>query len=275
MAVNTASPKKGKVIDIPSTTVAIGTAADGETGTTATVPFTPTTYTVGGPTTNYVATSTPGSFTGEGSSSPITVGGLTTATSYTFRVAAGNATGYGTSSTASNIVTVVTPPTSFESIATLTPTSGYSALFSGISADYKSLQLRIMFYSSDAAYSNIYLQFNGDTASNYSRHELVGSGSAASAYGVATDTLVAVSGNPTGAPGATIPRVAIVDIIDYASVTKYKTVKAFSGFDSNSANHALGLYSSSWRSTSAISSITVGFFNLLASPTSIALYGVK
>lgn len=55
--------------------------------------------------TGYTATSTPGSFTGTGAGSPITVSGLTTGTPYTFKVKATNAVGNSADSAASNSVT--------------------------------------------------------------------------------------------------------------------------------------------------------------------------
>lgn len=55
--------------------------------------------------TGYIAKSTPGCFTATGSSSPITISGLCSSTSYTFAVAAQNASGYGPYSAQSNSVT--------------------------------------------------------------------------------------------------------------------------------------------------------------------------
>lgn len=57
--------------------------------------------------TGYRAISTPGCFTATGASSPLNVTGLTTSTSYTFKVQATNATGYGPLSAASNSITAV------------------------------------------------------------------------------------------------------------------------------------------------------------------------
>jgi hypothetical protein len=60
--------------------------------------------------TSYTVTSNPGSFTGTGSSSPITVEGLQTGTSYTFTVVATNAYGNSVASDASNSITATTVP---------------------------------------------------------------------------------------------------------------------------------------------------------------------
>ena len=80
----------------------IGTAT--ATGaTTATVAFTAPSD-LGAGSITYTATSTPGSITGTGSS-PITVSGLTTGTSYTFQVSGATPGGTGPSSAASNSVT--------------------------------------------------------------------------------------------------------------------------------------------------------------------------
>jgi len=60
--------------------------------------------------TSYTVTSTPGSFSASGASSPIVVEGLASATSYTFTVTAANASGVSGASSASNSVTATTVP---------------------------------------------------------------------------------------------------------------------------------------------------------------------
>jgi hypothetical protein len=62
------------------------------------------------PATSYTVTSTPGSFTGSGSSSPVTVEGLQSGTSYTFKVVATNSVGNSPESDASNSITATTVP---------------------------------------------------------------------------------------------------------------------------------------------------------------------
>ena len=55
------------------------------------------------PITGYLATSTPGNYTATGSSSPLTVTGLTNGTAYTFSVQATNAVGYGVAGTSGSV----------------------------------------------------------------------------------------------------------------------------------------------------------------------------
>lgn len=81
----------------------IGTASSGDGE--ATVTFTPPGSNGGSSITSYLVTSSPGSVTGSGSSSPVTVTGLTNGTAYTFTVKAINGVGTGPASAASNSVT--------------------------------------------------------------------------------------------------------------------------------------------------------------------------
>lgn len=125
------------------TTPVIGTATDGGTGTTVSVPFTPSTY-IGKGTITYTALSNPGSFSATSSGTPITVSGLTAGTAYTFTVT-GN-TNYGVASDASSASNSITPqiPNNFEHITTVLGTSGTAQYtISNIPQSYKSLQLRI------------------------------------------------------------------------------------------------------------------------------------
>ena len=70
----------------------------------ATVTFVaPTFVGIPPPITGYLATSTPGSFTATGASSPLTVTGLSNGTAYTFGVQATNAVGYGPAGTSGSV----------------------------------------------------------------------------------------------------------------------------------------------------------------------------
>jgi hypothetical protein len=93
-------------------TPTIGTATDVGTGRAynngaATVTFTADpTYAAD----SFTVTSTPGSYTGTGASSPVTVTGLQSDTSYTFTVTATNTYGTSDASAASNSITATTVP---------------------------------------------------------------------------------------------------------------------------------------------------------------------
>ena len=71
----------------------------------ATVNYTPPASNGGAPITTYTATANPGGITGNATSGPILVTGLTNGTTYTFTVTATNAVGVGPPSAASNSVT--------------------------------------------------------------------------------------------------------------------------------------------------------------------------
>ena len=160
--------------------------------------------------------------------------------------------------------------TSYESIATVTVGSGgaSSVSFTSIPSTYTHLQIRGIARSGTTIESYV-VQFNSDTGSNYSWHQLIGDGATASASGSASQTLMvtAIFNNSTSTFGG-----SIIDILDYANTNKYKTVRTLSGYDANGSGYVT-LRSGSWQSTNAITSIvlTAGF----AQYSQFALYGIK
>lgn len=262
-------------------TPTIGTATDGGTGTTVSVTFTGN-NTAG---LTYTALSTPGSLTGTSTTSPITVTGLSSGTAYTFAVKATNSAGDSPYSAASNSVTPATP-SSFESIATATGTgSAGSITFSSIPSTYVSLQLRCLIRDTSTASNSsgaIGLQLNGDTSANYPVHYLQGDGSSATAYGAnAAFGQTQIDIQAAGArwtSGTTTCNVAIIDIQDYASTTRNKTVRYFAGVDNNTGTTAgkVAVGSGLWLSTSAVTSLTLlPYATAFASNTVFSLYGIK
>jgi Pyruvate/2-oxoacid:ferredoxin oxidoreductase gamma subunit len=251
----------------------IGTATDAGTGTSVTVAYTAG-ATGGAAVSTFTATSSPGSLTGTGAS-PITVSGLTTGTAYTFTVTATNANGTSTASAASNSVTPASP-TSFESIATANPSGTSSVTFSSISSAYKSLQIRAITKSgqtSSADYTDILIAFNGTALTK--SHSLSGSGGTVTA-GSSTQNIGVTINNHSSLVSNFSP--IIIDIIDYASTTKNKTVRGISGIDnSNTYPSLITLNSAFLNSTSAVTSITLSTAsatNWIAG-TTFALYGIK
>jgi hypothetical protein len=284
MATGQVSPKRGKVIDIPANAPTIGTAADAVTGGAVSVPFTAGSTATGGPVFSYRAVSNPGSIVGTGTSSPITVSGLTNDTAYTFTVAAVNPTGYSAFSAASNSATPTVPPANFTSLQTVTAAGGESVLtFSSIPGTYKHLQIRGISKSlSPYGVSGAITRFNSDSGSNYSYHTLGTQGSSIFNSGTASTTSFQTDAFSVGTDGATYANMygyIIYDFIDYASTTKYKTVRAEMGCETNTGAFAGYYYnmSGNWRSTSAITTITLSESSglLYAAGSTFALYGIS
>jgi hypothetical protein len=122
------------------------------------------------------------------------------------------------------------------------------------------------------------IQINGDTDTNYSRHQLYGTTSVAYSYG-APDLPVYVFGSTYRyVTSNSIMSPAIIDVLDYANTNKYKTLRSLAGTESNaSATSMVGMFSTVWRSTSAITSITIKTDSgtTLQNGTTFALYGIK
>ena len=266
MAGNTPVPD---VVDAPT----IGTATAGIES--ATVTF--TAATTGGEATSFGALSTPGSITGTSATSPITVSGLTNGTAYTFKTYGINSSGTWSNvlSAASNSVTP-TAATAFESIATVTLTSATSTIsFTSIPATYTHLQIRAISKDSRSNSNSAFdIRLNGDSSSNYSVHNLESDGGSVFPGGTANTSSIGI-GNSSGGTNANTFGVHIVDILDYTNTNKYKTVKTLGGHDQNGSGF-IGLYSGNWRSTSAVTSITI--IPLVANIkeySQFALYGIK
>jgi hypothetical protein len=118
------------------------------------------------------------------------------------------------------------------------------------------------------------LRFNSDTGSNYSYHRIYGNGTSAIAE-AGTSTAYATVGYYSLATN--IFNVAVIDILDYANTDKNKTVRSLNGNDTNGGG-LIVFDSSNWRSTSAITSITVFSKDVsrdLQQNSSFALYGIK
>jgi hypothetical protein len=170
---------------------------------------------------------------------------------------------------------VAVSASSYESIATFTPTSGTSITFSSISSTYSSLQLRMNIMG--AAGAGIYYQFNGDSStSNYTWHVLEGDGTSAAATAGTTDGYSLLNFN-TSKPSTTAPFVSILDILNYASTTKNKTSRGFTGSNINTTSTAYGVTLSSglWINTAAVTNINIATIGNLVQYSQLALYGAK
>ena len=177
----------------------------------------------------------------------------------------------------------VAPVTSsYESIATVTVGSGgqSSVSFTSIPNTYAHLQIRYLGQTNRAVFvDSIQLNFNSDTGSNYSWHSLQGDGSSASALGYATQTYARIGDGTIGGATSSSGNVGggVLDILDYSSTNKYKTIRGITAVDENGAGR-IALGSGLWQNSgSAISSISIApqAGTLFLQYSSFALYGIK
>ena len=166
--------------------------------------------------------------------------------------------------------------TDYESIATVTVGAGGSVSidFTSISSAYTHLQLRGI-NRNETANNTFRLRFNSDSGTNYSRHYLIGDGASASTAAGANTPDIGIGVIATSSNGSSIFSGFVIDILDYANTSKYKTVRSLGGYDANGSGY-ITLTSGAWRNTSAITSITLlsesGDQNQYSS---FALYGIK
>jgi len=156
--------------------------------------------------------------------------------------------------------------------ATYTPISSItlgasvsSITFSSIPQTYTDL---ILVYSGTSSITNLPIRFNSDTGSNYSYTRAFGDGSGASSdresnlsYGVY-------------AIGSSQKTLATAHIMNYSNTATYKTLLGRGGY--TSSGYA-SMFCSMWRSTAAITSITLlgsTSSNNFSSGSTFDLYGI-
>lgn len=173
-----------------------------------------------------------------------------------------------------------TATSSMDSLGSTLVTSNVTFVtFSNIPQTYS--QLRLHYHVNGATLNDdLHMQFNNDTGSNYSRHWLGGNGSSHNASYSASSSFAYVGLNATN---SSYPAVGIVDIYDYTSTVKAKTVSVICGSDrNNAATGVIYMVSSAWFKNSAgvydpISTLKfyTGAGSNLAANTRVSLYGVK
>lgn len=176
---------------------------------------------------------------------------------------------------------VAASTSSFESIASATGTGSSGVItFNSIPSTYASLQIRLMSRSTNTASTarrSIGLTFNSDTGNNYADHTLQGQNTSVYTDGTGSFSKIRVESSSFSETSAgDIMGVGLFDIHDYASNTKYKTVRFVSACETNTSVGAINLSSGLWMSTNPITSITLTL-NVPDFTTSsvFALYGIK
>jgi hypothetical protein len=173
------------------------------------------------------------------------------------------------------------PSGAFDALASVTvPSGGVSSInFSSIPSDYKHLQIRAVMLSSIAG-GTVNMTVNG-TSTPYSRHRLVGAGGggAPDAGNTTGSSNICIFGDFTGTGATPIAAGLIMDILDYTSTTKNKTMRIFTGVDRNGSGE-VELLSAQWFPTTPVAITSLNFtiggsVSSFSQHTQFSIYGVK
>jgi hypothetical protein len=157
----------------------------------------------------------------------------------------------------------------YSQIATQTLGSATASVtFSNIPQTYTNL---VLVYNGKFAAINgqIALQFNGDTATNYSDTELGGNGSTAFSVRNTSQARMLLGYSAS----ANVDNMVVINIISYQNTATYKTALARNAGAGGNVTANVGL----WRSTAAITSMLVFCYNGInfVAGSTFTLYGIK
>tara|TARA_R110000803_G_scaffold1523_1_gene4908 strand:- start:1199 stop:1768 length:570 start_codon:yes stop_codon:yes gene_type:complete len=152
--------------------------------------------------------------------------------------------------------------------------------FTGLDSysDYKSLQIRMVTRADTSGFAGHYMQFNGDSAANYTTHHLLGNGSSVSSYHYGAEDYIRL-GDSERLTQSVADSFAptIVELLDFASTTKTTTARVLNGRTGgvSGASPRINLNSGLWTSTDAVTSVLFKNFANYVAGTRFSLYGVK
>ena len=161
-------------------------------------------------------------------------------------------------------------PKTYEPIATATGTGSSGQItFSSIPSTYTDLVLIANAQSSSGA-RQMYLTFNSDTGSNYSRTILSGTGT--SAVSARNSNTLQTYLDYYGIVEATSPCIHIHNIMNYSNTTTFKTMLTRANDSASGLDAIVHL----WRSTAAINRIDIYLDAVSFTTNSVfTLYGIK
>ena len=173
-----------------------------------------------------------------------------------------------------------TPTGSMYHISTTTlSTTAATVTFSSIPTGYTHLQLRCLIRTNRTSGDGADLKVNFNSSSaTYAFHDLTGDGSSAAAAAGTSDVTISlqrVSSDNTG--GSNVFAGMVIDILDYQSTSKAKTVRSLGGYDNNGSGR-ISLSSGLWYATpAAITQIdlTTTATTSFKQYSTFSLYGVK
>lgn len=163
----------------------------------------------------------------------------------------------------------------FELISTAFGTGSSGVIdFTSIPQTYKHLQIRYTAKNSSTA-TQINITMNSITSGVYTRHSLLGNGSAVSSTSAsASQTSIQLVESMANSTTANAVNSGVIDILDYTSTTKNKTIRGMYGMADNLTRVYLssGLYNQ----TTAVSSVTLtASANNFSSLSRFSLYGIR
>lgn len=174
-------------------------------------------------------------------------------------------------------------PGYFESIATVVAgSSGESTIsFTNIPQNYAHLQLRYIGRTSTSVTDDgVTVKFNSSNAgyTYLGGHALYGNGTSALAVAgwIGSSTAGGAIGQVPGANRTSgVFGGAVVDILDYTSTNKHKTVRTLHGYDNNGSGQ-IHFLSFAWENTSAITSMAINVgAGAFVQYSHFALYGIR
>jgi hypothetical protein len=164
----------------------------------------------------------------------------------------------------------------YESIASaVVDASGQGIItFSNIPQNYTHLQLRIVARTlGSGGTQEQYLRFN-DLETGYNSRQFAGNGSILAGYGNQYSTVIFLARTPDTSVTANFFATTIIDILDYASSTKTKSVRSTSGWDANGSGeiwHSSGISTT----TNPITQLTYRSNQNYIQGSQFSLYGIR
>jgi hypothetical protein len=169
---------------------------------------------------------------------------------------------------------------SYERIATAFGTGASGIItFSSIPQDYKHLQFRIASKTdtSNNSSRSALITINGVTTSSYAYHQFYNDGATILTDPANTQTSMRIRGVNAQSTISGRASATIIDILDYASTTKHKTIRTHSGQTGDSIRAVLVFGAGLFYQTGAVSSVTFAFDSTgnYATNTRFSLYGIR
>lgn len=164
----------------------------------------------------------------------------------------------------------------YEAIATQTLGSAVNQVtFSSIPSTYTDLVLVLGDLKAGTSSNTICVRYNSDSGTNYSYTILTGTGSAAQSARASNQTYSFFGGYNVGVD-TTYPSTVVGHIMNYANTTTFKTGMSRYGIERAGSTGETQAIVNLWRSTAAITSVTVATFTGNWSIGSVfSLYGIK